>query len=126
MSKPRSVLFAFLMLLSPINAFAHGEAPKPKHGGIVQEVQEIWLELVVKENDVRVYVSDEAQKPIPASAVSGAATVLINGKSYKVELTPTRDESVDGKLPVAATGRLVATVSLKVGGKSVSARFVGP
>ncbi len=121
-----AVFLAFALFTSPTIVFAHGEAPKPRHGGLVQESQELWLELVIKETDVSVYVLDETQKPVPAADVSGTATVLVSGKSYKVDLAPGSGESVDGKLPLAATGRLVATVALKVGRKSISARFVGP
>lgn len=70
------------------SALAHGEAPKAAHGGLVQEAQELWLELVVKDTDVTVYVLDEMRKPVPASQVSGTATVLVGGKSYKVDLSP--------------------------------------
>jgi hypothetical protein len=89
----------------------------------VQEAQELWLELVVKDTDVTVYILDEMRKPVPAVQVSGTATVLVGGKSYKVTLSPSGANSVQGKLPVAATGQVVATVSLKVGGKAASARF---
>lgn len=120
-------LFALpLMLalaLSPGAALAHGEAPHAAHGGLMQEAQELWLELVVKDADVSVYVLDEARKPVPASQISGTATVLVGGKSYKVELSPAGTNSVQGKLPVAATSQIVAVVSLKVGGKAASARF---
>lgn len=119
---------ACLMLaltLAPAAGFAHGEPPQAAHGGLMQEAQEIWLELVVRNSYVTVYVLDEEKKPVPASQVSGTATVLTGGKSYKVELAAAGDNSVQGKLPVAATGRIVATVALKVGGKPASARFMG-
>ena len=113
--------FAF----APVPGFAHGERPQAAHGGAVQEAAELWLELVVQGTDVQVYVLDEARRPVPAAQISGTATVLIEGKSYKVELSPAEANSVHGTLPVAATGRIVATVALKVGGKPASARFMG-
>ena len=122
----RIMFLVLTLFISPTIALAHGEAPRPKHGGVVQEAQELWLELVVKDSDVSVYVSDETQKAVPAAQVSGTATVLVSGKSYKVDLSAGSGESVNGKLPVAAAGRLVATVALRVGTKSLSARFVGP
>ncbi|KMO33115.1 adenylosuccinate synthase [Methylobacterium variabile] len=115
-------LFLALGLASG-SALAHGEAPQAVHGGLVQEAQELWLELVVKDTDVTVYVLDEMRKPVPASQISGTATVLVGGKSYKVDLSPAGTNSVQGKLPVAATSQIVATVSLKVGGRAASARF---
>ncbi len=113
------------LAVAPIPAFAHGERPQATHGGDVQDAQGFWVELVVKASDVTVYVLSEDHKVIPAQQISGTATVLIDGKSYKVELSPGEANSVQGKLPVPATGRLVATVALKVGGKPASARFMG-
>jgi hypothetical protein len=89
----------------------------------MQEAQELWLELVVKDANVTVYVLDQARKPVPASRISGNATVLVSGKSYKVDLTPSSEDSVGGKLPVPAAGKMAAIVALNVDGKSVSARF---
>lgn len=106
------------------HAFAHGEPPRAAHGGLVQEAQELWLELSVKDRDVAVYVLDQTGKPVPASDVSGSATVLVGGKSYKVELLAADGNRVEGKLPVPVGQRLVATVSLMVRGKSASARFI--
>ena len=119
---------AFLMMAlttAPIAVLAHGERPQPAHGGDVQDAQGLWVELVVKGSDVTVYVISEDHKPVLAQQISGTATVLIDGKSYKVELSPGGANSVQGKLPVAATGKLIATVVLKVGGKPASARFMG-
>jgi tellurite resistance-related uncharacterized protein len=110
---------------APIPVFAHGERPQPAHGGDMQDAQGVWVELLVRGSDVTVYVVSEDHKPIPAQQISGTATVLIDGKSYKVDLSPGEANSVQGKLPIPATGKLVATVALKVGGKSASARFMG-
>lgn len=111
------------LALTPGAASAHGEPPRAAHGGLVQEAQEFWVELVVKGSDVAVYVADEARKPIPATQVSGTATVLAGGQSYKVELSASGGDGVQGRLPTPVTGRVVAVVALKVSGKAVSARF---
>ena len=122
------VSIIFTAFLLPSVAFAHGDPPKAKHGGLMQESQELWLELVVKDTEVRVYVLDEKQQPVAPAQVSGTATVLVSGTSYKVDLNSAASnaEGVEGKLPVPATGRLVATVALKIGAKSISARFMAP
>lgn len=121
--KLAAMLLMSALALTPGVAFAHGEAPKASHGGLVQEAQEFWIELVVSGTDVTVYVLDDAQKPVPPSQVSGSATVLAGGKSYKVDLSPAASNSLQGKLPVAATGRVVAVVALKIADKVLSARF---
>ena len=111
------------LALTPGAVSAHGEAPQAMHGGLIKEAQELWVELVVKGADVAVYVVDEARKPVPANQVSGTATVLVGGQSYKVELSATGGDGVQGRLPAPVTGSVMATVALKVGGKAVSARF---
>jgi hypothetical protein len=111
------------LALAPTAAFAHGERPQAALGGDVQDAQGVWVELVVKASDVTVYVMTEDNKPIPAAQISGTATVLVEGKVYRVELKPGQANSVEGKLPVAASGKVVATVALKVSGKPASARF---
>lgn len=123
--KLSTVAFAFGLALAPAVAFAHGERPQAAHGGEIQDAQGVWVELVVKADVVTVYVLTEDNKPVPAAQMSGTATVLVDGKSHKVELSPAEANSLRGKLPVAAQGKVVATVSLKVGGKPASARFAG-
>ncbi|AYO86681.1 adenylosuccinate synthase [Methylobacterium brachiatum] len=111
------------LALTPGAVSAHGEAPRAAHGGLMQEAQELWVELVVKGTDVAVYVVDEARKPVPATQISGTATVLVGGQSYKVELSASGGDGVQGRLPAPVTGNVVAAVALKVGGKAVSAHF---
>ena len=113
------------LALTPGAVSAHGEAPRAAHGGLMQEAQELWVELVVKGADVAVYVVDQDRKPVPAAQISGTATVLAGGQSYKVELSAAGGEGVPGRLPAPVTGNVVATVALKVVGKAVSARFAG-
>lgn len=110
--------------LAPLPVLAHGEAPTASHGGMVQEAGEMWLELVVNGTDVFIYVLDESRQPMPASSVTGTATVMVAGKAHKISLVPAGANSLHGTLPVEATGRIAATVSLKAGGKAASARFM--
>lgn len=123
--KLSTAVMALALAVAPVAAFAHGERPQAAHGGEIQDAQGVWVELVVKASDVTVYIMSEDHKPIPAAQVTGTATVLVGGRTYKVELSPAEANSVHGTLPVAATGKVVAIVSLKVGGKPASTRFAG-
>ncbi len=123
--KLSTAVMTLALALAPAAAFAHGERPQAAHGGEIQDAQGVWVELVVKAADVTVYVMSEDHKPIAAAQVTGTATVLVGGKTYKVELSPAEANSVRGKLPVDAAGKVVASVSLKVNGKRASARFAG-
>ncbi len=122
--KLAAVSLMLALALAPVPVLVHGEPPAAAHGGLVQEAGEMYLELVVRGSDVTVYVLDQERKPVPASQISGTATVLAGGKSHKVELSAAEANSVRGTLPVPASGRIVATVALKIGGKSASARFM--
>jgi hypothetical protein len=123
--KIATVLIAAALTLAPVFAFAHGDKPPAAHGGQLQDAQGIWIELVVKGDDVVVYVVSEDHQPIAAAQISGTATVLFEGKTYKVQLIPGKENGVQGKLPVAVVGKVVATVALKIGDKLASARFPG-
>ncbi len=111
------------LLLSPAAALAHGEPPQATHGGQIQEAHENWVELTVSGTQVKLYVSNEAGKPVPANQVSGTASVLVGGKIYKVQLVPGTGNSLEGQLPVPASGVSAATVFLKIGGQPATARF---
>jgi len=121
--KATTFAMAVAVIIAPAVGFAHGQAPQAAHGGQVQEAHENWVELVVNTDQVMVYVLDEARKPIPASEVSGTATVAVGGKIFKVELVAAEGNSLRGKLPIPASGQTAATVSLKIAGNPASARF---
>lgn len=123
MTKRSSVALWAALLLAPATALAHGEPPQSMHGGLIQEAHENWIELVVSGTQVKLYVMDEGKKPVPAAQVSGTASVLVGGKIYKVNLVPGAGNSLEGQLPIPASGASAATVSLKIGGQPVSARF---
>ena len=74
------------LALAPVAGSAHGEPPPASHGGMVQEAGEMYLELVVQGAEVTVYVLDEARKPVPGTQATGTATILVDGKTHKVEL----------------------------------------
>lgn len=123
--KPTILALAAVLSLAPAAGFAHGQAPRAAHGGQVQDAHGNWIELVVSGEQVDVYVTDARENPVPASQVSGTVTVLIGGQPHKVQLAAAEGNELTGKLPVPASGRTVATVSLKVGGRIASARFAG-
>lgn len=118
-----STAFVVSLLLSPVAALAHGDPPQAAHGGQMQEAHENWVELVVSGSQVMLYVLDEARKPIPATQVSGTASVLVGGKIYKIQLSPGTGNSLGGQLPVPASNASAATVFLKIDGQPATARF---
>ena len=123
----RTAALTTAFLFAPPAAFAHGTPPAPAHGGVVSEGSgEHWVELSVAGDQVTVWVSDEDNKPIPAAQLGGKATVLIDGKTQAVALTPAEANSVTGRLAAPATGRVTAVLALTAGGKPVQVKFVVP
>jgi len=125
-----ALLATALLFASPSvfpGAFAHGDAPAPAHGGVVAEGSgEHWVELAVAGDQVTAWVSDEANKPVPAAQLGGKATVLVGGKSQTVALSPASANSLTGKLSAPATGQVTAVLALTAGGKPVQVKFVVP
>jgi hypothetical protein len=116
---------AATLALTPVAGFAHGQAPAAAHGGQVQDAQGSWVEFVVNGEHVEVYVMNEEGGPLSASQITGTATVMIGGQPQKVQLTPAEGNKLTGTLSVPATGKAIATVSLKIAGKAATARFAG-
>ncbi len=121
--KPATVVFAVLILLAPAIACAHGPAPAPAHGGQLQEAAEHWVELVVRGDEVTVYVNEPDNKPLPAKEWSSKATVLVGGKTQTVTFSPGEGNSAVGKLAAPANGRVTAVLQLTIDGKPAQARF---
>lgn len=118
------VMTAVLLALSG-NAFSHGAAPAPQHGGIVSEASdEHWVELVLRGSQIVVFVNDQGNKPVPSVQIGAKATVLVGGKSQQVVLTAAEANSLVGKLDVVATGKVTSVVTLTIDGKTATVRFV--
>jgi len=112
---------AFALLIHPVHA--HGPAPAAAHGGQVQEAAEHWVELVVRGDQVTVYVNEADSRPLPAKEWTGKATVLAGNKTEAVALIAAEGNSATGKLAAPATGRVTAVLQLTIDGKPTQARF---
>ena len=123
----RAAALATVLLFASPGAFAHGTPPAPTHGGVIEEGSgEHWVELAVAGDQVTAWVSDEDNKPIPAAQLGGKATVLIDGKTQRVALSPADANSVTGKLSAPATGKVTALLALTASGKPVQVKFIVP
>lgn len=87
----RSVLFLTLMLFSFFKAYSHddhdhsGESlvVHPQKGGVIQELDHHYLELVQIGKELRVYVYDEDLKLIPSKALT-SKVILPRGRGEKL------------------------------------------
>jgi hypothetical protein len=116
-------LFAKLALCGAVlamgNAYGHG-TPIASHGGVVQAVGETWLELVVKNGKIELYLEDDGD-PMPSTGVSG--TVSVAGKPGEFSLVPAGDNKLEAKGAVPAGANVTAKLLMADKKTKVAATF---
>lgn len=111
------------LLLAPSLALAHEPRVGP-HGGTLVDAGPYHVEVLMKGTTVDVYVSDVADKPLPASGFKGTAILVIDGKSQRVALAAASANRLTGQSGIAATGPLKGAVLLVApDGKSAQAKL---
>lgn len=117
-----------LTLLFSQGAFAHGDephdTPTAPHGGQVSTVQKYQYELVVKADEVSVYVTDHGGKKIDTRGATGTATLLSGKSKASVQLTPAGDNQMkgSGKFELAPDMKVVVSIAL-AGQAALQGRF---
>lgn len=120
MKKFLTMVLLALASLGLNTAWAHGEV-KAKHGGVVQEANDLVFELVQHATGAAIYIDDHGQ-PMKPVGLSGKLTVLEGGvkKDYPMALGVDRIEV--GGVKLVKGMRAVAVIN-GVGGKTVTVRF---
>lgn len=109
-------------------AFAHSDeyldTQTAPHGGQVRMVQQYHYELVVKANEVSVYVTDHTGKRIDTQGATGTATLLTSKGKASVMLTPTGDNKMKGagQFELAPDMKVVVSIALS-GQTALQGRF---
>nr|WP_315397122.1 hypothetical protein [uncultured Duganella sp.] len=119
-------IFATLVLaaatLSSGHVLAHG-APVANHGGIVQAVGETWLELVVKGDQVELYLQDDGDD-MPTADVTGKVTLVTAAGKKEYALKPAGGNKLEAKAPGAAKpGKVLALLTMADKKTRVSTTF---
>ena len=120
-------VLALTMLVSQ-GAFAHGDehhdTPAGPHGGQISTVQQYQYELVLKADEVSVYVTDHAGKKIDTRGATGTATLLSGKSKASVQLTPAGDNQMkgSGKFELAPDMKVVVSIAL-AGQAALQGRF---
>lgn len=113
-------LMAAGLALAPALALAQGHSHAAPNGGQIQKIGSYEAELVVKGSDAMLYVVDDKEQKVDASKLSATAMVLAKGNEQKVlELRPTRDNMLAGKVDFPVEGKFRATVTLKSGATEI-------
>lgn len=106
-------------------AEAHPHEAKAQHGGVVSVVKDVNYELVAKDGEVVLYVSDHG-KPVDLAGATGKLTMLSGTKKQDVALAPA-DNALRAKGAFTVPTGTKAVVSVQLKGKSAStARFTLP
>lgn len=119
----RAILAALTSaLLLAMTVHAGGNHSKPLHGGIVAKSSAFEAELVVKQALVTIYLNDHG-KDLSSKGVTGKLTVLADGKTYTVNLSPTTDNQLQATLTAPLKGgKFVAQITIP-NKDAVSMRF---
>lgn len=116
-------VFVAAGLLLPSVASAH-EPRKGPHGGILVDAGPYHVEVTVKGTTVDAYVSDGADRPLPAAGFRATAILAIDGKPQRIVLGPADGNRLTGQSAVPAQGALKGAVLLTApDGKTAQARL---
>ena len=115
---------AAALLAAPVAAFADGPKTGP-NGGARTDAGPYHAELVLKGNDVVLYVTDGSDKPVDVTGAKAEATILANKQTQKVTLTPTGGNTLKGQANLDGTHDSVKVVTALTmpEQKPVQARF---
>lgn len=117
-----------LALFFSQGAFAHSDefldTQTAPHGGQLRMVEQYHFELVVKANEVSVYITDHAGKKIDAQGATGTAIILSSKSKASVKLVPAGDNQMKGssKFELAPDMKVVVSVALS-GQTALQGRF---
>ena len=96
---------------------------KPKHGGIVKEVNEIQYELVAKPDRITLFVEDHGQK-VETKGATGKVTLRTGSDRKEVVLQPAGDNKLEAAGTFHIAAGTVAIAQVKLAGKTEqSVRF---
>ena len=115
--------FIFVGLLSlAFPAIAHDA--KGPNGGRMTDAGNYHVELVTKQNDMEVFISDSKEKPVASTGFKGLAVLVVDGKPVRVPLEPSGSDRLKGSaglpIPVNVKGVIQLTAQ---DGKTAQAKF---
>lgn len=95
-------------------AQAHSHSHPAPNGGQIQNIGTYEAELVVKGSDVTLFVVDDKEQKVDSSKLSATAVVLAKGNEQKtIDLKPSGENKLSGKVNFPVEGKFRATVTLK-------------
>ena len=114
------VLSAATLACGPV--IAHGDAT-PKYGGIMQMVDDMSFEIVVKGDTAALYLGDHGEK-VNTANMTGKLTVLSGTNKSESKLEPAGGHKLEAKGVKIAKGDKVIALVTSADKKTSSVRFV--
>lgn len=121
----RKMLLQFaLMLMALVSclAYAHGDG-KPRYGGIMQTVDDLSFELVVKGDIADIYLGDHGEK-VPSAGKTGKLTILSGGNKSEATLEAAGGDRLTAKGVKIVKGDKVIALITYPDKRTNSIRFV--
>ena len=82
----RRILLTGFLAVSAGTALAHGEARRGVNGGVIGDLGERHIEMLARDSEIRIWLLDAQDKPVPATGASGSLIVLAQGRPQNVRL----------------------------------------
>ena len=113
-------------LFLPPAAVAHGDKTGP-NGGVVEDVGKYHIELVMKADELRAFVTGAGSDKIDTKGAQANATVLAGKEKLTIKLVPAGANALaaSGKFDTRAGAKVVLSLALP-GQPAVSGRFSFP
>jgi hypothetical protein len=118
---------AFLTIVAVFGvslAWAHGDAVA-KRGGILQVIDELDFELVVKADKIDLYTFDD-EEPVPSEQMSGTLTIMSDAGTSKAKLAAAGINRLRATDVTAESGSRVIAIVTMPNGKSLAVQFAIP
>jgi hypothetical protein len=119
----KRLTFLIAALLLAAQAYAHGPDKGP-NGGKLVDAGDYHVEMIAKQTQLFVYLSDDKDKPIDATGFKATGVFVVGGKSQRIELKPESANKLSGSasVPLPATLKGAVLITLPTG-KTVQAKF---
>jgi hypothetical protein len=119
----RRAFVALLALLAVPRALAQHaghKAHKPQHGGVVRHGGDLNYEFKAGAGTVDVWVTDEADKPVPTDGSTATVTFVDSGLRQSVKLAPAGGNRLSGAGTFTTKKGVQALLEVAVGGKTIA------
>jgi hypothetical protein len=91
--------FSALALAAAMSFAAQAHNPKAAQGGRIIQAGHYHVELVTKGATVQVFLIGHDDKPVNTAGYKGEATLIVEGKSERVPLSPAGGNQLKGDAP---------------------------